>query len=135
MESPTEYDFASLGESPRTVAQARGIARLFLAVVGVAPDADQDAVLMVVSELVGNAIRHAGGVTGFNLATRRGDILVTVEDASAELPHPVDSDPAVPGGFGYQLLSKLTRATWVHPQRCGKNVNALLPLRRALAHT
>ena len=49
----------------RAVGQARSVARGFLAVAAPEGESAVDAVLLVMSELFTNAVRHAGGATGF----------------------------------------------------------------------
>ncbi|MFE8946915.1 ATP-binding protein [Streptomyces sp. NPDC007856] len=61
---------------------------------------EADAVLLVVTELISNAVRHAGGVTGFGLRTGPGTVTVTVHDASRQPPRPQLTDPREPAGFG-----------------------------------
>lgn len=116
---------------PQTGDQAREITRGFLrAVRPGAAAADVDAVLLGVSELVTNAVRHAGGVTDFLLEPRRGGIVVAVSDASVRRPRKVEINPAVPGGFGWLLVRELASEVIVtlSPGR-GKTVRAAFPLR------
>ncbi len=68
--------------------QARDAARRFLAGLGPVERAQAEAVLLVVSELVTNAVRHAGGVTGFRLDAGSGRVGVTVCDESPVPPRP-----------------------------------------------
>jgi anti-sigma regulatory factor (Ser/Thr protein kinase) len=91
---------------------------------------DTEAVLSVVSELVTNAVRHAGGVTRFRLVAGPGTVTVTVEDASATAPTLQRSDAGEPGGFGWQLVRELSEDVEVSTRPGGKTVSALL----ALAH-
>src|SRR3954447_8552539 len=58
----------------RTAEQAQDVARGFLR--GAAPDGGSavDAVLLVVSELFTNAVRHAGGVSEFGREAGRGTV-------------------------------------------------------------
>jgi anti-sigma regulatory factor (Ser/Thr protein kinase) len=73
-----------------------------------------DAALLV-SELVTNSVRHAH--TGADqsltveLTTLEDRVRIAVIDSGAELePHMLPADPAVSGGFGLQLVSKLSAA-------------------------
>ncbi|MGW6735444.1 ATP-binding protein [Streptomyces sp. NPDC055013] len=112
----------------RTADQARVVTRGFLSVVGPASGPDVDAVLLVASELVTNAVRHAGGVTRFRLVAGPGTVTVTVEDASAAVPRLRRSDPGKPGGFGWQLVRELSEDVEVSTRPGGKSVSAVLPL-------
>lgn len=80
-----EYDHLHDG-SLRTALQARNVARGFLAVA--APDGGDaaDGVLLVVSELFANAVRHGGGVAGFRLEAGPGTVTVAVHDTSTVPP-------------------------------------------------
>ncbi|AQT70721.1 hypothetical protein B1K54_02345 [Streptomyces sp. fd1-xmd] len=108
-------------------AQARDSARRILA--------EQDApaplvadVLTVVSELVSNAVRHAGGVTDFRVTVRPGQVVVEVSDGSALLPHLRPASPHTPGGFGWRVVKTLAPGTFVRSHRRGKTVIAALPV-------
>ncbi|MFJ5136184.1 ATP-binding protein [Streptomyces sp. NPDC088707] len=65
-------------------------------------------VLLLVSEVVGNACLHAGGAEELVLRHDRGRLRVEVVDASPEHPRArVDRTPAQPGGHGLMLLDRL----------------------------
>lgn len=113
------------------VAEARQAARSFLGALG-QPTIDPecaDTVILVVSELVTNALRHGGGAYALRLAANPDTVEVSVEDSS---PHPprmrtpdlVDGT----GGFGWHMVNDLADATVVTPTpEGGKTVRALLP--------
>lgn len=124
-----EEDYESLkGASPQLAERARDVTRGFLLVL--APDGGPEAesVLLAVSELVTNAVRHAGGVTGFGLRTGEGTVTVSVEDASCRPPRPWTEDPTQPGGFGWFLVQYLALDVQVSVGPSGKTVSAVLPL-------
>ncbi|MFF1595006.1 ATP-binding protein [Streptomyces sp. NPDC058286] len=128
--SPEEdQEYAPLtGDSPRLAERARDVTRGFL--LALAPDGDDaqmESALLVVSELVTNAVRHAGGMTGFGLRAGQGTITVTVEDASHVPPQPQPADPTQPGGFGWPLVQSLALEVHVSGHRGGKTVTAILP--------
>ncbi|MFE9650301.1 ATP-binding protein [Streptomyces sp. NPDC006365] len=124
-----EEDRAPLqGASPQSAERARNVTRGFLSAVAARAGAETDAVLLVVSELVTNAVRHAGGVTGFRLVTGPGTVTVSVEDASATAPRPQRSEAGEPGGFGWHLVQELSADVRVSIGSRGKTVSALLPL-------
>lgn len=90
-------------------ARARTTTRTLLARLGV-PAAGVDDVVIVVTELVSNAIRHAGGVTGFAITARPGTGTVTVEvsDRVSRVPELRTPAPGRPGGFGWRVVHDLT---------------------------
>ncbi|MFC4469952.1 ATP-binding protein [Streptomyces xiangluensis] len=114
--------------SPQSAKRARNVTRGFLSAVAAHTGAETDAVLLVVSELVTNAVRHAGGVTGFRLVAGPGTVTVSVEDSSATAPRPQRSKSGEPGGFGWHLVQELSADVRVSIGPRGKTVSALLPL-------
>ncbi|MEU9799610.1 ATP-binding protein [Streptomyces sp. NPDC051000] len=107
-----------------TSEEARRIARQVLA--SQATEALVDDVLMVVSELVSNAVRHAGGVTGFSVRCDTGAVVVEVADASATHPRSPGTSAEVPGGFGWLLVNRLAERTEVRSRPGGKTITAFL---------
>ncbi|MFD9271173.1 ATP-binding protein [Streptomyces goshikiensis] len=113
------------------VAQARQAARAFLEALGqpaISPD-QADTVVLVVSELVTNALRHGGGAYTLRLAAHPGTIEVAVEDPSPwpprmRTPDLVDGT----GGFGWHMVNDLAHHVVVTPgPEGGKTVCAFLP--------
>ncbi|MFZ3572753.1 ATP-binding protein [Streptomyces sp. BH097] len=89
-----------------------------------------DTVVLVVSELVTNSLRHGGGTCTLELTAYPDSIEVTVHDPSPQAPHmrtPDLNDDT--GGFGWPMVNRLARATAVNRQADGKTVSALLPRR------
>ncbi|MFT2014311.1 ATP-binding protein [Streptomyces sp. 796.1] len=88
--------------------------------------------LLVTSELVTNAIRHGGGVTGFWIALDAGVLRLGVRDHSDAVPRvrPRESAAAVPvGGYGWPLVCRLASEVDILP--CpggGKEIRVALPL-------
>ncbi|EKX67808.1 ATP-binding protein [Streptomyces ipomoeae] len=107
--------------------QARDVARGFLSVAAPEGGVARDAVLLVVSELFTNAVRHADGVTGFRLEAGPGTVAVTVHDASPVLPRLLPLDATRPGGFGWHLVQELSVDVRVDVQAAGKTVTAVVP--------
>ncbi|MGW5397663.1 ATP-binding protein [Streptomyces sp. NPDC003952] len=87
-----------------------------------------DDVLTVVAELVTNAIRHAGGVTGFRVRCLPDAVAVEVSDASPLLPVSPGTPASTPGGFGWLLVNRLAHRTEIRTGREGKTITAHLPL-------
>jgi len=113
--------------STATPRLARGFVRDTCERWGV-PDVLDDAVL-VVSELVENAVRHAGSAPSLRLELRPGQFAIAVHDEDPALPRarPLTSDQ--PGGRGLPLVAAMTKAWGVSPSpRGGKVVWAVLPL-------
>jgi anti-sigma regulatory factor (Ser/Thr protein kinase) len=114
---------------PSTVPQARDDMREFFAELSPAPTPEcVDNAVLVVSELVTNALRHAGGLTALILAADRTTLEITVGDPSQAAPR--ERAPDVNGGgggFGWPLVRFLARTVTVRPSgRGGKDVRAVL---------
>ncbi|MEV4943486.1 ATP-binding protein [Streptomyces zaomyceticus] len=112
------------GGAGLSCAEARESARAILA--GLDPLAGVDDVLTVVTELVSNASRHAGGATVFQITARMGTVTVEVSDRSPAPPRIQPWEPGVPGGFGWRLVNQLA-TTDVRVHQDGKTVTATLP--------
>lgn len=116
--------------SATSVAGARDSAREFLEglVPAVAPET-ADTVVLVVSELATNALRHGGGACTLHLTARPDSIELAVHDPSPQVPRMRTPDlNGGTGGFGWPMVNRLARATSVTRQATGgKTVGALLP--------
>ncbi|MGW6613365.1 ATP-binding protein [Streptomyces erythrochromogenes] len=88
-----------------------------------------DAVVLVVSELVTNALRHGGGAYTPRLTAHPHCIEVAVEDPSPRTPRMRTPDLVDgTGGFGWHMVNDLALATVITPgPGSGKTVRALLP--------
>ncbi|GGY59057.1 ATP-binding protein [Streptomyces xanthochromogenes] len=121
---------ATAVSSPACVADARDTARDFVDGLAhpVAADA-ADTVVLVVSELVTNALRHGGGACTLDLCEHPGSIEVAVHDRSTQAPRMRTLDlHGDTGGFGWPMVGRLAHATFVtHSSAGGKTVSALLP--------
>ncbi|MFV0126144.1 ATP-binding protein [Streptomyces sp. HMX112] len=89
----------------------------------------RDAVLLVASELVTNAVRHAPGPCTLCLAACDRGVLVEVRDTSAAPPRPRIPDiTGELGGWGWTMLNRLADEVLVLPGRDGgKTVRTCLP--------
>ncbi|MFB7781148.1 ATP-binding protein [Streptomyces vinaceus] len=116
---------------PVAVAEARRAARGFLeSLAQPAVGQDQaDTVVLVVSELVTNAVRHGGGAYALRLTAHPHCVEVAVEDPSPRPPRMRVPDLlGGTGGFGWHMVNDLSLATAVTPgPGGGKTVRALLP--------
>jgi two-component sensor histidine kinase len=115
--------------SATSAADARESARDFLhgLVPAIAAEA-ADTVVLVVSELVTNALRHGGGTCSLGLTAHLDSIEVAVHDDSPQAPRMRTPDlNGGTGGFGWPMVNRLARATAATRQAAGgKTVSALL---------
>ncbi|WP_406193631.1 ATP-binding protein [Kitasatospora sp. NBC_01560] len=82
-----------------------------------------DDVLLVVSELVTNAVRHGGGRIELRLRPSPPGLRVEVSDGSTEPPVlRYDDDPAVPGRHGLRVVALLSWDWGSVPAAGGKTV-------------
>ncbi|WP_141983549.1 ATP-binding protein [Saccharothrix saharensis] len=95
---------------------ARDFVRKTLADLGYA--GDHSDVVLVVSELVSNALRHTTTIPVIRLAGDVHRLRIEVADGSPVLPRL----SATVGGWGMQLISRLTNAWGAVPDRGGKVV-------------
>ncbi|MEV0123696.1 ATP-binding protein [Streptomyces sp. NPDC050703] len=132
---------------PATAGQARGYVMGVLrervdrggAAVG---ERIQGDVLLVVSELFTNALRHGGGVTLFQVRAWAHAISVSVGDRSADLPAtPIHRRGLLgagegiadgEGGYGWSLVRELAETVTLVLQDDGKVITALLSLTDAI---
>ncbi|EGE40128.1 ATP-binding protein [Streptomyces griseus] len=113
-----------------TAAGAREGARNFLEALrdpATTPET-AEAVLLVVSELVTNALRHGGGTYTLRLTAHPDLIEVAVSDLSPQPPHMRDPDlTGATGGFGWRTVTHLARTTAVIRRPTGgKTVSAFI---------
>lgn len=90
--------------------------------------ADRDAVLLVVSELLSNAVLHGGGWWRLVVAATAGQLRIDVEDTECVVPSIRQPDSkGGPGGLGMHIIGKLVTSyeAAVHPAGTGKIVRAL----------
>ncbi|MFJ2026845.1 ATP-binding protein [Streptomyces sp. NPDC087897] len=96
---------------PERAADARDAVSTFVARLHPAPTSHMvQSLLLLVSELVTNAVRHAGAVTALWLTADRRGVHVRVTDPSAA--HPQDRTPDLTGrtgGFGWPMVQRLAR--------------------------
>ncbi|MBV6696749.1 ATP-binding protein [Kitasatospora aureofaciens] len=112
----------ALSAAPGTVAEARAFTADFLADV-TDPVVVGDAVLLV-SELVGNVVRHTGGPGALLLVRVAGLLRIEVSDSSPRPPLPrlPHGPPSEPGGLGLFLLGRLALQWGWRPLGPGKAV-------------
>ncbi|MGW2588268.1 ATP-binding protein [Streptomyces virginiae] len=116
----------------RPTTTARGVAHDFLhhaaQVRSPARPEFTDAVLMVVSELVTNAIRHTEGSAVLRLELHDDHIEIRVTDTSPEPAEPRLPRTDGSGGYGWHLIDRLTTHTHTEPTpHGGKTICAHAP--------
>lgn len=90
-----------------------------------------DDAALVVTELVANAVRHAGGPIQLQLALGEYFLHLAVRDGSADPPRQMLPDlENVNGGRGLLLVDAVSAAWGSSPTEDGKTVWAALRLRR-----
>ncbi|GIF15696.1 ATP-binding protein [Actinoplanes teichomyceticus] len=81
--------------------------------------------MTVVSELVGNAVRHGGGQIALDVEAHGRQVTVSVADGSSVVPRPREPDET--GGLGLTMIEALTIRWYVESHQGGKRVRAQLP--------
>jgi hypothetical protein len=132
VEAPQHRQTRRAPQVPGTAGEARAVVQQALR-DSFGPDATGDTgdglgdtvvvadALLVTSELVTNAIRHGGGLTGFDVQLEESHLTLHVSDASPELPAatrpegPFDPDRPLVGGYGWPLVHRLCQQVSVRP--------------------
>ncbi|MEU6849605.1 ATP-binding protein [Actinacidiphila alni] len=114
------------------IAAARQLTGNFLRMTGargaaVTDDTVRDAML-VVSELVTNAVKHTDGPCGIELRIIGDAVAIAVWDTSPQPPLPMAPDPARIGQHGMEIVSVLCGGFSVARLPSGKQITANLPL-------
>ncbi|EGX57525.1 regulatory protein [Streptomyces zinciresistens K42] len=89
----------------------------------------RDDILLVVSELVANAIQYAPGPIGLSMRRVFDGVHVTLSDTSTTPPAPRPFHPGTGkgGGIGWYLIHTLCDQVSVVVREDGKDVHAFLP--------
>jgi anti-sigma regulatory factor (Ser/Thr protein kinase) len=127
---PEHHAAYRLDGSGGCVSTARGCTRAYLEQC--APFLPQDATgnaLVLVSELVTNAVLHAPGPCCLYLVEADAELTIAVSDTSTVPPRPRIPDLSRGGGFGWHILRRLARRVdvYVRPP-WGKTVCATIRL-------
>ena len=92
----------------------------------------EESALLLVSELVTNAVRHArneGRMIGLRLETTVGGLRIEVHDGDSRWPQPRTPDSLDESGFGFVLVDALAWTWGVTDLAMGKAVWAELDMR------
>lgn len=92
-----------------------------------------DDVVLVASELVGNAVVHTGAQPdelAVSWEIEPVTVVVRVTDTSPTLPRPSSADPNRPGGRGLAIVAAIASDWGVQRSRQGKQVWARVPVDR-----
>jgi signal transduction histidine kinase len=119
-----------LADSPNAVRQARDVTRSTLARWGAAVECADDAVL-IVSEMVTNAIRYSRGRIRLRLHWAGGSLRVEVRDASPLLPRLLAPSSGAERGRGLRIVAGLASRWGSTRLRDGKVVWVELPCQAA----
>jgi anti-sigma regulatory factor (Ser/Thr protein kinase) len=90
--------------------------------------------LLVVSELVTNAVRHGGGIAGFDVALTPEGVRLDVRDYSAAVPAVAHGPAMLPrshegNGYGWPLINRLSSQVDIRRRAAGgKTISVLVPL-------
>jgi len=120
----------SLDRGPASAAQARAAVEACSDRLGL--DELSDDVVLVVSEMVTNAVRHAAPPVGLEIEAGEDAVVVVVSDGSPQPPVHREADLDAEGGRGMLLVGLLSDDHGVRAQPLGKAVWARL-LRRPTA--
>ena len=123
----TEPRTINLIGEPRDVHVARGFARQVLTENGV-DDADDDAIL-VVSELVTNAIVHGRAPITLMVEVQADSVLICVSDAGHGVPTRKFAQDHDEGGRGLGIVDGLSKEWYIRHDEGSKAMIARLPLR------
>ncbi|MFF7530008.1 ATP-binding protein [Streptomyces bobili] len=91
------------------------------------PAVERDVIdlLLVISELVANAVRHGGGLAGFEASPAADGIRLSVHDHSDVVPEAAHGSDALPAGhrgsgYGWPLIIRLARDMSISPPPLGR---------------
>lgn len=88
------------------------------------PGARVNDIVLVASELLSNACRHAGGWWCVRLTMARDHLVLSVDDSLPTPPQPRTPDLTGAGGLGWHLIQRLADGVDVQLRSEGKTVHA-----------
>jgi anti-sigma regulatory factor (Ser/Thr protein kinase) len=116
----------ALTAGPAAAAEARRHVQAAIETWGVS--ADPYVAALLTSELVTNAVRHAGGPAKLFVTCSCGQLSVYVHDRSPELVAPLDTSVDAEDGRGLMLVASLATRWGCYRTSAGKAVYFTLPL-------
>lgn len=126
----------AVGSAADARAYARSVVRAEWDAAGrTAREQDVIDLLLVVSELVTNAIRHGGGLAGFEAWATADGVRIAVHDPSPVVPEAALGPAPLPtghrgSGYGWPLVVRLAREIAVDRRpEGGKTISALVVIR------
>jgi anti-sigma regulatory factor (Ser/Thr protein kinase) len=111
---------AVLPAEPQSAAEARALVVAFCQEHQVSSLCDD--LCLVATELVANALRHAGTPMTVRLQTIEGGVRLEVEDSSVRPLRPRPAGPSDEGGRGLLLVDALSSRYGVEGEAVGKRV-------------
>ncbi|MER5312633.1 ATP-binding protein [Streptomyces sp. NPDC002773] len=91
------------------------------------PEGVADDILLIVSELAANAVRHAEGPYALTVTVEPGRAGIAVSDASSIPPRPrSDGNPLATSGRGLAIVRMLGALLYASQSPCGKQVIAVI---------
>jgi len=119
----------SIEDDVRAVHQARTFTRITLAALALPESLARDAILLV-SEMVTNAIVHGRGPIQLRLRRAREHLLIEVSDTATAVPRKLRPTSSDAHGRGLQLVAIMADEWGTRPIRDGKSVWCELELSR-----
>jgi anti-sigma regulatory factor (Ser/Thr protein kinase) len=118
-----------LSLSPDTVPQARRVAATALELAATIPRSVRGDVLLVVSELVSNAVRHGAGPIDLAVEVTPSHVRIEVSDSGTSGELPVQRPaPTSQSGRGLLIVDSIAAGWGVSPEPGGKTVWAEVPV-------
>lgn len=112
--------------NPVTLARAhteRALADWCATSRGPGPGAAAEDIVLVIAELVGNAVRHGDGPLELVLDLTGARLRIEVSDRSADLPAQREPHhPALPGGHGLFIVQRVADRWGAEPHAHGKTI-------------
>ena len=124
----TSSSVATVPRAPESSARLRSLLWTSFACWDVGDSSRLDDAALVLSELVGNAVRHAEGPSLQVRLRRTGDVLrIAVHDRSASPPLPRETSWEDESGRGMMIIEALSTQWGWEPRPTGKVVWADVP--------
>ena len=123
-----EQVHSSFPRLPSSVALARAWADAQLHELLALSVFDAGSVLLVVSELVTNAVLHGQGTIWLGLDIEPGCVEIRVRDAGPVFEPPAVTEGLSTSGWGFQVVEAISVGWGVEPSESGKTVWAAVPV-------